>query len=87
MTHVYNPLAYAWEPHEEYLCRVGAGTKEVVLVGMNPGRRQSGLPGSIGHVTIVYVHHAASKRGTSPNAKNTLLPPPSRARTWSAVPA
>lgn len=35
--YVYNPLAYARAPHEAYLARYGQGTREVVLVGMNPG--------------------------------------------------
>ncbi|MDQ7989931.1 MAG: single-stranded DNA-binding protein [Candidatus Dactylopiibacterium sp.] len=37
VTHVYNPLEYAWAPHEEYLRRFGDGPKRVVFVGMNPG--------------------------------------------------
>jgi single-strand selective monofunctional uracil DNA glycosylase len=37
VTHVYNPLGYAWAPHEEYLRRYGARRKKVVLLGMNPG--------------------------------------------------
>jgi single-strand selective monofunctional uracil DNA glycosylase len=37
VSHVYNPLEYAWAPHEEYLRRFGDGAKRVVFVGMNPG--------------------------------------------------
>jgi single-strand selective monofunctional uracil DNA glycosylase len=37
VTHVYNPLDYAWAPHEDYLRRYGATRKKVVLLGMNPG--------------------------------------------------
>lgn len=37
VSHVYNPLDYAWTPHEEYLRRYGATRKKVVLLGMNPG--------------------------------------------------
>jgi single-strand selective monofunctional uracil DNA glycosylase len=37
ITHVYNPLEYAWAPHEEYLRRFGDGDKRVIFVGMNPG--------------------------------------------------
>ena len=37
VTHVYNPLGYAWAPHEDYLRRYGATRKKVVLLGMNPG--------------------------------------------------
>jgi single-strand selective monofunctional uracil DNA glycosylase len=44
---VYNPLAYAREPHETYLRRFGGAPKEVVLLGMNPGpfgMAQTGIP-------------------------------------------
>lgn len=51
---VYNPLNYAWEPHEVYLRRFGAPPKEVLLVGMNPGpfgMAQTGVP--FGDVVMV----------------------------------
>lgn len=54
VTHVYNPLDYAWEPHRAYLERYGPGTKEIVLVGMNPGpfgMAQTGVP--FGDVAMV----------------------------------
>jgi single-strand selective monofunctional uracil DNA glycosylase len=44
---VYNPLAYAWDPFALYCERFGAGPKEVLLVGMNPGpfgMAQTGIP-------------------------------------------
>jgi len=47
VTHVYNPLAYAWEPHAEYLRRFANGHKRVVFLGMNPGSFgmvQTGVP-------------------------------------------
>ena len=47
VTHVYNPLDYAWRPHEAWLRRYGAGRKRVVFVGMNPGpfgMMQTGVP-------------------------------------------
>lgn len=37
ITHTYNPLEYAWAPHEEYLRRFGDGAKKIIFVGMNPG--------------------------------------------------
>ena len=37
VSHIYNPLAYAWEPHELYLRRYAAGHKKLIFVGMNPG--------------------------------------------------
>ena len=54
VTHVYNPLRYARRAHERYLERFGRGTKDVVLVGMNPGpfgMAQTGVPfGDVGFV-------------------------------------
>ena len=47
VTHVYNPLDYAWEVHQRYLETYGAGRKRVVFVGMNPGpfgMAQIGVP-------------------------------------------
>lgn len=54
ITHVYNPLDYAWPAHRAYLERFGAGKKSVVLVGMNPGpwgMAQTGVP--FGEVAMV----------------------------------
>lgn len=54
VSHVYNPLEYAWEPHEQYLIRYGQGTKRLLFVGMNPGpfgMAQTGVP--FGDVTMV----------------------------------
>ena len=52
---VYNPLEYAWRPHEAYLERWGAkAPRELLLVGMNPGpfgMAQTGVP--FGDVTMV----------------------------------
>jgi single-strand selective monofunctional uracil DNA glycosylase len=47
VTHVYNPLEYAWDAHETYLRRFGGTPKEVVFLGMNPGpfgMVQTGVP-------------------------------------------
>lgn len=54
VTHVYNPLVHAREPYADYLARYAGGTKEVVLVGMNPGpygMLQTGVP--FGEVALV----------------------------------
>jgi single-strand selective monofunctional uracil DNA glycosylase len=54
VTHVYNPLVYARAAHEAYLRRYGAGRKQVLLLGMNPGpfgMAQTGVP--FGDVTLV----------------------------------
>jgi len=47
VTHVYNPLTYAWKPHESYLRRFAVAPKRVVFLGMNPGpfgMVQTGVP-------------------------------------------
>ena len=47
MTHVYNPLTYAWSAHREYLQRYGRAPKRVLFFGMNPGpfgMAQTGVP-------------------------------------------
>ncbi|HPA16480.1 MAG TPA: single-stranded DNA-binding protein [Verrucomicrobiae bacterium] len=44
---VYNPLDYAWRPHEAYLRRWGASPKRIIFLGMNPGpwgMAQTGVP-------------------------------------------
>lgn len=54
VTHVYNPLQYAWPAHQQYLERFGGGRKEVLFCGMNPGpwgMAQTGVPfGEVGAV-------------------------------------
>lgn len=47
VSYVYNPLRYAWAPHEHYLRRFGANRKKIVFIGMNPGpfgMVQCGIP-------------------------------------------
>ena len=47
VTHVYNPLDYAWPAHEEYLRRFAGSRKRILFVGMNPGpfgMVQTGIP-------------------------------------------
>jgi len=54
VTHVYNPLRYAWEPHRRYLERFGGAAGRTLLVGMNPGpfgMVQTGVP--FGEVSMV----------------------------------
>ena len=44
---VYNPLAYAWEPHRAYLELASRGGAKTLLLGMNPGPHgmgQMGIP-------------------------------------------
>lgn len=54
VTHIYNPLDYAWKPHRLYLERYGRGKPQVILLGMNPGpfgMAQTGVP--FGDVAMV----------------------------------
>jgi single-strand selective monofunctional uracil DNA glycosylase len=47
VTHVYNPLVYAWRAHEIYLKRYGDSCRRVLFLGMNPGpfgMAQTGIP-------------------------------------------
>lgn len=47
VTHVYNPLDYAWRAHELYLRQYGNTPKRVIFLGMNPGpfgMAQTGIP-------------------------------------------
>lgn len=47
VSHVYNPLDYAWSVHESYLRRYARGRKRVLFLGMNPGpfgMVQTGVP-------------------------------------------
>lgn len=47
VTHVYNPLEYAFPMMEAYVRRFGQGRKRVVFLGMNPGpwgMAQTGVP-------------------------------------------
>ncbi len=47
ITHVYNPLDYAWSAHEQYLLRYGERRKRIIFLGMNPGpfgMTQIGVP-------------------------------------------
>lgn len=47
VTHVYDPLTYAWEPYEAYVRRFGGKPGRALFVGMNPGpfgMAQTGVP-------------------------------------------
>jgi single-strand selective monofunctional uracil DNA glycosylase len=50
----YNPLNYAWAPHQLYLQKYAAGRKKVIWLGMNPGpwgMAQTGVP--FGEINMV----------------------------------
>ena len=47
VTHVYNPLRYAWKAHERYLALAAKTSGRVLMLGMNPGpwgMAQTGVP-------------------------------------------
>lgn len=54
VSHVYNPLRYAAEPHRDYIVRYARPGAEALLLGMNPGpwgMAQTGVPfGEVGLV-------------------------------------
>ncbi|HGY92345.1 MAG TPA: single-stranded DNA-binding protein [Planctomycetes bacterium] len=69
---VYNPLVYARRPFDAYLRRWGRGTKEILLLGMNPG------PFGMGQVGVPFgeVHHVRDFLGVrGPVTKPTLEHP------------
>jgi single-strand selective monofunctional uracil DNA glycosylase len=54
VTHVYNPLDYAWRAHKLYLEMMNPQGAEVIFLGMNPGpwgMAQTGVP--FGHVPTI----------------------------------
>jgi len=47
VTHIYNPLDYAWAAHEQYVTRFADHPKRILFLGMNPGpfgMAQTGIP-------------------------------------------
>jgi len=47
VTHIYNPLDYAWQSHSRYLSLYGQAKREILFIGMNPGpwgMVQNGIP-------------------------------------------
>ncbi|XP_042200214.1 single-strand-selective monofunctional uracil-DNA glycosylase 1 [Callorhinchus milii] len=52
--YIYNPLEYAWDPHQCYVNKYCQARKEVLFLGMNPGpfgMAQTGVPfGEVKHV-------------------------------------
>jgi single-strand selective monofunctional uracil DNA glycosylase len=77
VTHVYNPLRYAWKGHEAYLRRFGCGPKEVIFLGMNPGpfgMAQTGVPfGEIGAVRDWMKINAVIGRPANENPQRPIL--------------
>jgi single-strand selective monofunctional uracil DNA glycosylase len=76
---VYNPLDYAWEPHQNYIARYGGGKKKVLFLGMNPGpwgMAQTGVP--FGEVAAVRDWMGIGGRVDSPRGKGLREEHPKR---------
>lgn len=76
VTHVYNPLDYAWKMHERFIERYGGGTKRVLMLGMNPGpwgMSQTGIPfGEIAAVRDYMRLDAAIKKPKDEHPKRPI---------------
>ncbi len=75
VTHVYNPLRYAWRPHREYLERFGEGPKAALFVGMNPGpwgMAQTGVP--FGEISMVRDWMGISRKVGKPDREHPKRP-------------
>ncbi len=77
VTHVYNPLDYAWEAHAQYLELYGGAPKEVLFLGMNPGpwgMAQTGVPfGEVGAVRDWLGINASIRRPEHEHQKRQVL--------------
>ena len=77
VTHVYDPLDYAWRSHELYLRRYGDSHKRVIFLGMNPGpfgMAQTGIPfGQIAAVRDWLGIQAKIDRPKKENPKRPVL--------------
>ena len=75
VTHVYNPLDYAWRAHQLYLRRFGNGPKRVIFLGMNPGpfgMAQTGIP--FGQIAAVRDWLGITARIDKPSVENPKRP-------------
>jgi single-strand selective monofunctional uracil DNA glycosylase len=95
VTHVYDPLGYAWRGHAAYLAAYGQAPKRVVFLGMNPGpfgMAQTGVPfGDVGSVRDWLGLEAKIGRPASEHPKRTVQgfdcprSEVSGARLWGAI--
>jgi single-strand selective monofunctional uracil DNA glycosylase len=86
VSHVYDPLTYAWPIHEAYLARFAASPKRVVFLGMNPGpfgMAQTGVP--FGEIAAVRDWLGLSGEVVKPPAENPKRPVEGFACTRSEV--
>ena len=75
VTHVYNPLDYAWRAHELYLRRYGNSPKRVIFLGMNPGpfgMAQTGIP--FGQIVAVRDWLGITAKINKPRKENPKRP-------------
>lgn len=75
VTHIYNPLQYAWRSHETYLRRFGGTRKRVLFLGMNPGpfgMAQTGIP--FGEIAAVRDWMGISETVDKPAKENSARP-------------
>ena len=75
VTHVYNPLAYAWKPVTRYVELAGRSRKEVLFLGMNPGpwgMAQTGVP--FGTVSLVESWMGISEPVSKPRVEHPKRP-------------
>ena len=75
VTHVYNPLDYAWAAHRLYLQRYGNNPKRVIFLGMNPGpfgMAQTGIP--FGEIAAVRKWLGITARIDRPAKENPKRP-------------
>jgi len=95
VTHVYDPLTYAWRGYRAYLNRFGASQKRILLLGMNPGpygMSQTGVP--FGEIDFVRRFLGIDVRIDKPTPEHPKRPidgfackrsEVSGARVWGAV--
>ena len=75
VTHVYNPLDYAWSAHRKYLNLYAKTPKKVIFLGMNPGpwgMSQTGVP--FGEISHVRDWMKISAKIGKPNSENPARP-------------
>ena len=72
---VYNPLDYAWAPHQRYLTNYCRNRKKVVFLGMNPGpfgMMQTGVP--FGEIAAVRDWMGIHEKVTKPRNEHPKKP-------------
>ena len=77
ITHVYNPLNYAWAAHEQYVKKFAATPKRILFLGMNPGpfgMAQTGVPfGEVNAVRDWMGVRASVQRPAREHSKRPVL--------------